>query len=204
MATALTTLFLAALALTTVLRLWLARRHVRHVAAHRGAVPAAFRESITLEAHQRAADYTTARVRLAMVEVVSGALFVLVLTLGGVLQALHTAWSALGFNGLPHGLALIAGLAVLSTLIDLPFSLYRTFVIEERFGFNKMTPRLFLIDLDRFKSVNDRFGHKIGDEVLIEVVRRLADGLRPADVVARWGVDGDRCTAAAEGAEIVV
>jgi STE24 endopeptidase len=166
MATALTTLFLAALALTTVLRLWLARRHVRHVAAHRGAVPAAFRESITLEAHQRAADYTTARVRLAMVEVVSGALFVLVLTLGGVLQALHTAWSALGFNGLPHGLALIAGLAVLSTLIDLPFSLYRTFVIEERFGFNKMTPRLFLIDLAKGALI----GALIGLPVLLAVL----------------------------------
>ncbi len=166
MATALTTLFLAALALTTVLRLWLARRHVRHVAAHRGAVPAAFRESISLEAHQRAADYTAAKVRLAMIEVVTGALFVLALTLGGVLQVLHTAWSALGFNGLPHGLAFIAGLAVLSTLIDLPFSLYRTFVIEERFGFNKMTPRLFLVDLAKGALI----GALIGLPVLLAVL----------------------------------
>ena len=166
MATALTTLFLAALVLTTVLRLWLARRQESHVAAHRGAVPAAFRESITLEAHQRAADYTAAKVRLAMIEVVIGALFVLALTLGGVLQFLQAAWSSLGFEGLPHGLAFIAGLAVLSTLVDLPFSLYRTFVIEERFGFNKMTPRLFLIDLAKGALI----GALIGLPVLLAVL----------------------------------
>ncbi len=166
MATALSTLFLAALVLTTVLRLWLARRQASHVAASRGAVPAAFRESITLEAHQRAADYTAAKVRLAMIEVVIGALFVLALTLGGVLQFLHTAWSALGFKGLSHGLAFIASLAVLSTLVDLPFSLYRTFVIEERFGFNKMTPRLFLIDLAKGTLI----GALIGLPVLLAVL----------------------------------
>jgi len=142
-----TTLFLLALGLTTALRLWLARRHVRHIAGHRGAVPAAFRETIALEAHQRAADYTTARVRLAMVDVIVGAVFVLALTLGGVLQAMHEAWATLGLDGLAHGLAFIAGLVVLSSAADLPFSLWRTFVIEERFGFNKMTPRLFIIDL---------------------------------------------------------
>jgi STE24 endopeptidase len=142
-----TALFLAALALTTLLRLWLARRHLRHIAAHRDAVPAAFRETIPLEAHQRAADYTAARMRLAMIEIVVGSAFVLALTLGGALQAMHEAWAALGLDGLAHGLAFIAGLVVLSSALDLPFSLWRTFVIEERFGFNKMTPRLFLADL---------------------------------------------------------
>ena len=147
MTTAFTLLFLAALALTTLLRLWLARRHLRHIAAHRGAVPEAFRETIALAAHQRAADYTTARVRLGLLDVIVGALLVLALTLGGLLQAMHDGWTALGLGGIAHGLAFIAGLAVLSSLLDLPFSLWRTFVIEERFGFNKMTLRLFLIDL---------------------------------------------------------
>jgi STE24 endopeptidase len=142
-----TALFLAALALTTLLRLWLARRHLRHIAAHRDAVPAAFRETIPLEAHQRAADYTAARMRLAMIEIVVGSAFVLALTLGGALQAMHEAWAALGLDGLAHGLAFIAGLVVLSSALDLPFSLWRTFVIEERFGFNKFTPRLFFADL---------------------------------------------------------
>ena len=147
MTAALTTLFLAALALATSMRLWLARRHVRHIAAHRDAVPKAFREAIALEAHQRAADYTTARARLAMADVVTGSIFVLALTLGGLLQAMHDGWTTLGLGGLAHGLAFIAGLAVLSSVVDLPFSLYRTFVIEARFGFNKMTLRLFLVDL---------------------------------------------------------
>jgi STE24 endopeptidase len=147
MTAAFTTLFLVALTLTTFLRLWLARRHVRHIAAHRDAVPKAFRETIALEAHQRAADYTTARARLAMADVVTGAIFVLALTLGGLLQAMHDGWTTLGLGGLVHGLAFIAGLAVLSSVVDLPFSLYRTFVIEARFGFNKMTLRLFLVDL---------------------------------------------------------
>ena len=142
-----TILFLVALGLTAALRLWLAQRHVRHVATHRSAVPEAFRATITLEAHQRAADYTTARVRLTMIEVAIGSLFVLALTLGGVLQVLHAAWAALGLDGLAHGMAFIASLVALSSLADLPFSLYRTFVIEARFGFNKMTLRLFLVDL---------------------------------------------------------
>jgi len=170
MATAFTALFLAALALTASLRLWLARRHVRHIAAHRGAVPEAFRETIALEAHQRAADYTAARVRQAMIEVIVGATFVLLLTLGGLLQAMHEAWTSLGLGGLAHGLAFIAGLVVLSSLVDLPFSLWRTFVIEERFGFNKMTPRLFLVDLAKGALL----GAVIGLPVLAAVLWLMA------------------------------
>jgi STE24 endopeptidase len=166
MTAAFTTLFLVTLALTTLLRLWLAQRHIGHVAAHRNAVPDAFRETIALQAHQRAADYTVAKVRLAMIEAVVGSLFVLALTLGGVLQALHAAWSALGLDGFAHGLAFIAGLVVLSSAIDLPFSLYRSFVIEERFGFNKMTLRLFAIDLAKGALL----GAAIGLPVLLAVL----------------------------------
>jgi STE24 endopeptidase len=166
MTAAFATLFLVALALTTSLRLWLARRHVRHIAAHRNTVPDAFRETIALEAHQRAADYTTARVRLAMADVVTGAIFVLALTLGGLLQAMHDGWTTLGLGGLAHGLAFIAGLAVLSSLVDLPFSLYRTFVTEARFGFNKMTLRLFLADLAKGALI----GALIGLPVLAAVL----------------------------------
>jgi STE24 endopeptidase len=170
MTAAFTTVFLAALGLTTLLRLWLARRHVRHVAAHRDAVPKAFREIITLEAHQRAADYTVAKMRLAMIEVVFGALFVLALTLGGVLQALHAAWAAFGLDGLAHGLAFITAIVVLSSLVDLPFSLYRSFVVEERFGFNKMTLRLFAVDLAKGALL----GAAIGLPVLLAVLWLMA------------------------------
>jgi STE24 endopeptidase len=166
MNTAFTTLFLAALALTTLLRLWLAQRHVRHIAAHRDAVPEAFRETISPEAHQRAADYTVAKMRLAMVEVIVGALLVLALTLGGILQILHSAWTALGLDGMAHGMAFIAGLAVLSSVVDLPFALFRTFVIEAHFGFNKMTLRLFIADLAKGALL----GALIGLPVLLAVL----------------------------------
>ncbi|MCO5096112.1 MAG: M48 family metallopeptidase [Rhodocyclaceae bacterium] len=166
MNTAFTTLFLAALTLTTLLRLWLAQRHVRHIAAHRDAVPEAFRETISPEAHQRAADYTVAKMRLAMVEVIVGALLVLALTLGGILQALHSAWTALGLDGMAHGMAFIAGLAVLSSVVDLPFALFRTFVIEAHFGFNKMTLRLFIADLAKGALL----GALIGLPVLLAVL----------------------------------
>jgi len=166
MNTAFTTLFLAALTLTTLLRLWLAQRHVRHIAAHRDVVPEAFRETISPEAHQRAADYTVAKMRLAMVEVIVGALLVLALTLGGILQVLHSAWTALGLDGMAHGMAFIAGLAVLSSVVDLPFALFRTFVIEAHFGFNKMTLRLFIVDLAKGALL----GALIGLPVLLAVL----------------------------------
>jgi len=166
MTTAFTSLFLAALALTTLLRLWLAWRNIRHVESHRTAVPMAFHETITLEAHQHAADYTMAKVRLAMAEVVVGAGFVLALTLGGVLQALHDAWTALGLAGMAHGLAFIAGTAVLSSTVDLPFSLWRIFVIEERFGFNKMTLRLFAIDFAKGALIGILIGLPVVASVL--------------------------------------
>ncbi len=143
-----TAFFLAALALTLVLRLWLARRQIRHIARCRNLVPADFAGHIGLDSHQKAADYTSARTRLGMVELGIGALLLLALTLGGGLQALHHAWLAVfDARSHAHGIALIASVALIFGLIDLPLSLYRTFVTEARFGFNKMTLRLFVADL---------------------------------------------------------
>jgi STE24 endopeptidase len=143
-----TAVFLAALALTVGLRLWLARRHIRHIARCRDQVPADFSEHIDLEAHQKAADYSSDKTRLGMFDLAVGALLLLVLTLGGALQALHDAWLRFFDSGShAHGIALIVSVALISGLIDLPLSLYRTFVIEARFGFNKMTLGLFFTDL---------------------------------------------------------
>ena len=139
-------IFLAALLLTTATRLWLAARHAAHVRAHRDAVPAQFSDVISLDAHQRAADYTGAKTRFAMLELLAGVAVTLVLTFGGGLQALHNISAAWFEPGLLRGLALIAGVALVTMVGDIPFSLYRTFVIEERFGFNKMTPKLFWAD----------------------------------------------------------
>jgi STE24 endopeptidase len=145
---ALTWIFLAALAAATATRLWLSLRQMRHVRAHRGAVPHTFADAIPLSAHQKAADYTVAKVRLGMLEVLIGAGALVLLTLGGVIDWLHLEWARLSEpGGLWHGTALIASVVVLLAVIDLPLSLYRTFVIEQRYGFNRMSARLFIVDL---------------------------------------------------------
>ena len=148
MPNALTWLFLAALVAATATRLWLGRRQIRHVVAHRDAVPPGFADSIPLAAHQKAADYTAAKTRLGSVDVLVGALLTLALTLGGGLQWLSDAWAGVfAPGGLAHGTALLISLFFVQALISLPLSLYRTFVIEARFGFNRMTLALYLADL---------------------------------------------------------
>jgi STE24 endopeptidase len=145
---ALTWAFLVALAAGTATRLWLAQRQIRHVRAHRDAVPGTFADAIPLAAHQKAADYTVAKAHTGMVDVLIGAALLLILTLGGLIDWVHTLWAqALAPGGLWHGTAMIASSAVLLALVDLPLTLYRTFVIEARYGFNRMTAKLFMADL---------------------------------------------------------
>ena len=148
MNTAFTWLFLAALALSVATRLWLAARQAGHVRAHRDAVPASFAGAIALAAHQKAADYTVDKSRLSIADSVLSFALVLALTFGGVLQRLSDAWAALVAAGsTAHGVALIASVVVLLSAAELPLALYRTFVVEARYGFNRMTPALFLVDL---------------------------------------------------------
>ena len=145
---AFTLAFLAALAVATAMRLWLAVRHARHVREHRRAVPPEFVPSVTLAAHQKAADYTVAKTRLGMVDTLVSAGLLLAFTLGGGLQALAELWTrAFDPGGYAFGIALILSVAFITGAIDLPFSIVRTFGIEARFGFNRMTPRLFVADL---------------------------------------------------------
>ena len=109
-------------------------------------MPPLFTERIPLAAHQKAADYTVARTRLGMLATVADTALLLVLTLGGGLAVLDAFWQA-RLTGLWYGVALIGSVAVLSSLVDLPFALFRQFVVEERFGFNRMTLGLFISDL---------------------------------------------------------
>jgi len=140
-------LFLVALGAGLLVRLWLATRQMRHVAAHRGAVPAPFAARITLDAHTKAADYTVARVRLGVVDLLISAALMVALTVGGGLQALFDlAGRFFEAGSLAHGVAFIATVAVLSWLIDLPLTIYRSFGLEARFGFNRLTPGLFVAD----------------------------------------------------------
>jgi STE24 endopeptidase len=143
----LTALFALALVASMLIRFWLASRQMRHVAEHRQQVPAAFQAQISLAAHQKAADYTVAKTRVGLLELAWGTVVLMGWTLLGGLDALNQALlGALG-PSLWQQLALLASFAVIGGLIDLPFTLYQTFVIEERFGFNKMTWGLWLGDL---------------------------------------------------------
>ena len=142
-----TGLFVALLFATTGFKIWLNMRHARHVCAHRGAVPGDFAGRISIESHRKAADYTIARGSLSRVEIVIDALWILFLTLGGGLQALHDGWSTIFAPGsITHGTAFLVSIGVLGWLVELPLSLYRTFGIEARFAFNKMTPALYVAD----------------------------------------------------------
>ncbi|WP_321858627.1 M48 family metallopeptidase [Burkholderia cenocepacia] len=142
-----TLLFAIAVLAMVVTKLWLASRQIRFVAAHRNGVPAQFSATIPLTAHQRAADYTVERTRLTMLEiVVSAAVLVGLTLLGGVgaLDTLLTGWLGRGYG---QQVALVAAVLVITGVIDVPFEYYRQFGIEQRFGFNRMTKRLFFTDM---------------------------------------------------------
>ncbi len=141
-----TLIFLAALALAAALKLWLGLRHIRHVRANREAVPAEFADDITPDAHRKAADYSNAKTRLTLAGIAFEAAVVLALTFGGVLQFLHATSTGWFEPGVARGVALMMLLGALMAVIEIPFDIYRTFVIEQRFGFNKMTPRMFIVD----------------------------------------------------------
>ena len=153
-----TFLFLAALMLMVLTKLWLAARQVRHVAQHRHAVPNRFADSITLSSHQKAADYTIARTRLSMLEVLAGAALLIVLTMLGGLQWINQFWLGTFGPGYAYSVALIASVAVIGGLVDLPFSLYGQFGIEQRFGFNRMSWKLYLADLAKMAVVGCALG----------------------------------------------
>jgi STE24 endopeptidase len=153
-----TSLFLLALAISLSLQLWLARRQVQYVLSRRSSVPAHFADRITLAAHQKAADYTVARTRVGVVDLLLDAVVLLALTLGGGL-ALLAAWiAALPVPPLARDVALIIAVALLAGALALPLAWYRTFVIEERFGFNRMTLRLWIADLIKSALIGAALG----------------------------------------------
>ena len=145
-----TIVFAAALVLGLLARFYLASRQIRHVAQHRDTVPSAFASTISLEAHQKAADYTITKARFGLLEMAFGAAVLLCWTLLGGIDALNQALlssSLAGYGSLVPQLALLTAFGIIGGLLDLPFTLYSTFKIEERFGFNKMTLKLWLTDL---------------------------------------------------------
>ncbi len=145
-----TLVFTAALVLGVLLKFYLSSRQIRHVARHRDQVPAAFASMISLAAHQKAADYTITKARFGLLEMSCGTALLLGWTLLGGIDTLNQALAGSGldrYGRLVPQLALLAAFGLISGLLDLPFTLYSTFRIEERFGFNKMTFKLWLMDL---------------------------------------------------------
>jgi STE24 endopeptidase len=151
-------IFILALAVTTATRLWLATRHIRHVQANRERVPKAFAGDIDLEAHHKAADYSGAKTRLNMAAVVFDAAVLLALTFGGGLQAVDNLAASFFSEGIERGVVFVAVLTIILSVIELPFDLYRTFNIESRFGFNKMTLGMFFADLAKNAAVGAALG----------------------------------------------
>jgi STE24 endopeptidase len=151
-------LFVSFIILTLLVRFWLASRHIRHVLAHRAAVPLEFAEKIRLAAHQKAADYTIARTKFGLLTLLVDTLVLVSFTLLGGLQWLSLQIFALTGPGMLHQIALVGAYSVIAGAISLPFDYYRQFGLEQRFGFNKMSKGLFFKDLVMWTGVGIALG----------------------------------------------
>ncbi|WP_322994539.1 M48 family metallopeptidase [Castellaniella sp.] len=179
----LTILFIACLLGDLCIRYWLAFRQIRHVQAHRDAVPAAFAEHIALRSHQRAADYTVARCQLTMIERVVEAAILLALTLMGGLQQMDLILGRLIDTELWRQLALVGWVLALLGIVGMAFTAWRTFRLEARFGFNRMTPRLFISDALKMLAVTLVLGTP-----LLAAILWLMDSAGPDWAWWAWGV----------------
>ena len=151
-------LFIAFLALSVVVQFWLASRHIRHILTHRNVVPPQFTAKIPLSAHQKAADYTIAKTKFGMLTLVVNTAVLIGFTLLGGLQYLSiTLLNSLG-QGMVEQIALLAAFGVITAIINLPFDYYKQFVLEEKFGFNKMTLGLFITDMLKGTAIGAAIG----------------------------------------------
>ncbi|MGR9072644.1 MAG: M48 family metallopeptidase [Gammaproteobacteria bacterium] len=141
-----TVVFIFALAASFATQFWLSRRQMRHVAGHRDSVPEAFSDTVSIEAHQKAADYTLAKGRLGEIDGFLGVIFLLILTLGGGIDFFFKLWGTFDLTPIVAGLGAIASVFLVMHLLELPTVVYQTFVIEEKFGFNRNTPKQFIKD----------------------------------------------------------
>ena len=142
-----TSIFLVFVAASVLVRLWLSQRQIKHIRAHFAQVPAAFVERISLQDHQRAADYSCTKLKLGRVMLAWETLWLLLWTIGGGINLIDQWWIRFEYSALVTGIGVIFTLALISSILDMPFSLYQTFVVEERFGFNKTTLTTWLVDL---------------------------------------------------------
>ncbi len=151
-------LFAAFVLATLIVKMWLSTRHIRYVAQHRAAVPDQFAQKIPLAAHQKAADYTIAKTQLKLVLLVVNAAVLIGFTLLGGLQWLSITLIGFTGPGMVYQIGLIAAVAIISEIIDLPLDYYKQFRLEEKFGFNKMTPGLFFSDMIKHTLIGALIG----------------------------------------------
>ena len=142
-----TLLFILFLLVTSGVQLWLSLRQAKHVADHRASVPEEFADKITLKEHQKAADYTHAKGSFGRINLAISAIVLLLWTLGGGLNWLDEVVRSYGYGALTTGVVVIIAFSIISSIIDIPASLYSSFVIEEKFGFNKLTLKVFFMDM---------------------------------------------------------
>ncbi|MCK5091669.1 MAG: M48 family metallopeptidase [Gammaproteobacteria bacterium] len=142
-----TYVFLCFLGASLILQYWLASRQYQHVLKHRSQVPDAFKDKIGLDEHQKAADYTFAKIKLGRVDLLVSAVLLLGWTIGGGLELLDQYWRGLELSSIQTGIGVMISAMLIMSTLDLPLSAYSTFVIEKRFDFNKTTVKLFIIDL---------------------------------------------------------
>lgn len=161
-----TTLFLISLSASIIVQWILVQRHINHIRSNRENVPEAFNDKIPVDAHHKAADYTQAKVKTGLAELIIGSLFLIIWTLGGGLQILDNWWRSFGFSDIWTGTGFILSVFAIMSIVDLPMSLYRTFKLEQSFGFNKMTPKIFIGDLLK----NAVIGLLIGTPLLLLVL----------------------------------
>lgn len=142
-----TYIFLAAVLGSLLIHWLLSRRHSHHIAAHRSSVPISFADRISLSEHQKAADYTRAKVRLRFIDYVVSTVLLLIWTYGGGLDLLDSAWRSTGLGPVWLGVGFMLSVFALMSLLELPLDAYQTFSLEQRFGFNKMTLKTFIGDI---------------------------------------------------------
>jgi STE24 endopeptidase len=153
-----TFLFIGFLLITVLVRFWLGSRHIRHVLRHRNQVPAQFAQKIPLSAHQKAADYTVAKTKFGLITLLMNSAVITGFTLLGGLQWLSVKVLGLTGPGMGYQIALLAAFALVSGIIDLPFGYYKQFVLEQKFGFNKMSFGLFVADLVKASVLGSAIG----------------------------------------------
>jgi STE24 endopeptidase len=161
-----TTLFLIGLGASIIVQWFLVQRHIKHIRTNREQVPKDFSDKIPMEAHHKAADYTQAKVKTGMAELLVGSVFLLLWTLAGGLQLLDNWWRSFGLSEIWTGTGFILSVFAIMSILDLPMSIYRTFKLEQSFGFNKMTPKIFIMDMIK----NAVVGILIGTPLLILVL----------------------------------